>query len=275
MISSNEYYATENVYQIKDRLGAINMFKRNSITMIAFTFILAVVICICFMETGVYARSLYSNYSLNSVKTVKGKNVNTIEVNVDGCNITFEKGTTDSFKFKYYGKASKSNYKLKTSVKDKVLKIELTYIGTVQTPITVEKGGIIITVPDKKNLSLNLTGTSAGIILKNIYYDINLITTGCAVELSNDKINNKVTIDSTEDAYNIYGLPTKDFSQKASGSAIDFELSEAPKNFNFQLSDEGSTVEIPKKWTYNYSIGTGKPDMLIDLAGCAFNLFYE
>ncbi|BCJ92712.1 hypothetical protein acsn021_02810 [Anaerocolumna cellulosilytica] len=218
---------------------------------------------------------LFINYTTVIAQSIKAKDVNLIEANIKGCNITFKKGTSKSYKFSYYGTASDTIYDFKTSIEDDVLKIDLRYIGNDKAP-SIKEGGIVVKVPDKAKLSLDITGSSsAGITLNNINLDTNLNTESCAVIITNDKAENKITIESKYDSYEIISAsPKKEFNIKANGSAIDFKLNKAPKNLHFKLTEKNADVVIPKTWRYDYSIGSGKPDMVIDIVDSVFELYY-
>lgn len=218
---------------------------------------------------------LFTNYTFVMARTINSNNVNSIEADVQGCNITFDKSTSKSIKLNYYGTASSSKYDLKTSIKDGVLKIDLDYIGSGMAP-TIEEGGIVVKIPDIEVLALDITGTDgSGITLNNINIDTNLKTEDSAVIITNDKSENKITIDSKNDSYEIKSVPpTKDFNLKADGCAIDFKLSKVPDNLKFKLTNRNGYVVIPKTWNYDFSIGSGKPNMVIENVDGSFELYY-
>lgn len=229
-----------------------------------------------FLAVMIVISFLFTNYTFVAAQTIKPNNVNTIEVDVQGCNITFDKSTSKSLKLNYYGDASSSKYNLKTSIKNGVLKIDLNYIGSGLAP-TVEEGGIVVKIPEKDVLALDITGTGgAGITLNNINIDTKLKTEDCAVLITNDKAENKMIIDSKNDYYEIKSAPpTKDFKLKADGCAIDFKLSKVPDNLKFKLTDKDGDVVIPKNWKRNFSIGSGKPNMIIENVGGCFELYID
>ncbi len=226
---------------------------------------LAVVTVICL---------LFTNSTFVMARTIDPKKVKSIEADVQGCNITFDKSSSKSLKLNYYGTASSSKYALKTSIKDGVLKIDLDYIGSGMAP-TIEEGGIVVKIPDIEVLALDITGTGgAGITLNNINIDTNLKTEGSAVIIKNDKSKNKITINAKDDSYEIESVPpTKDFILKADGCAIDFKLIKAPVNLKFKLTNRDGYVEIPKDWNYDFAIGSGKPNMVIENINGSFELY--
>lgn len=196
---------------------------------------------------------LFTNYTYAIEQTIDSNNVNSIEADVQTCNITFERSTSNSFEFNYYGTASSFNYDLKTSVNENVLKIDLVYIGSGMAP-SIKEGGIVVKVPDKNFVSLDITGKKGvGITLNNIGIDTNLKTESCAVTITNDKSENKITIDSKHDVYKIKSAPlTKDFNLKANGSSIKFEFNKVPDNLHFNLTDSYGKIVIPENWNYDY-----------------------
>ncbi len=226
---------------------------------------LAVVTVICL---------LFTNSTFVMARTIDPKKVKSIEADVQGCNITFDKSNSKSLKLNYYGTASSSKYDLKTSIKDGVLKIDLDYIGSGMAP-TIEEGGIVVKIPNVEVLALDITGTDgAGITLNNVNIDTNLKTEGSAVIIKNDKLKNKITIDAKDDSYEIESVPpTKDFILKADGCAIDFKLIKAPVNLKFKLTNRDGYVEIPKDWSYDFAIGSGKPNMVIENINGSFELY--
>lgn len=218
---------------------------------------------------------LFTNYSFVMAQTIKSNDVDSIEADVYGCNVTFEVGTSESIKLSYYGTASNSIYDLKTSITDGGLKIDLDYIGKGIAP-TIKEGGVVVKIPDKDIRSLNIIGEyGAGITLNNVNIDTNLETENSAVSINNDKAENKITIDSKDDSYEIVSAPpTKDFNMKAYGCAIEYKLSKIPDNLQFKLTNNKGYVEIPKDWSYDFSIGSGKPKMVIENVDGSFELYY-
>lgn len=219
---------------------------------------------------------LFTNNSFAMAQTIKANKIKSIQVVVQGCNIIFDKstGTSKSLDVNYYGKASSSKYKLKTSTKNGVVKIDVDYIGSGMAP-TVEEGGIIVKIPKIEVLTLDITGKNSGITLNNMNFDTNLKTESSAVTITNKKSENKMTIDSKNDSYEIKSVPpTKDIHIKVDSSAIDYKLSQAPANLKFKLTNHRGSVVIPKNWNYDYSIGSGKPNMVIDNVDGSFELHY-
>jgi hypothetical protein len=217
----------------------------------------------------------FTNFTTAMAKTVNSENVTSIKADVQSCNITFEKSTSSSFELNYYGDASSLNYDFKTSIKESVLKIDLVYTGSGMAP-TIKEGGVIVKVPDKGFLSLDINGTrGAGITLNDINIDTNLKTENCAVIMTNDKAENKITIDSKYDSYEIKSAPpTKDFTIKANGCSVDFMLNKVPDNLHLKLTDRNGYISIPKTWSYDFSIGSAKPVMAIDTVDSVLKLHY-
>lgn len=202
------------------------------------------------------------------------KNIQSIEVNVNKCNITFENGTTDIFEFTYWGKASSSIYSVKTTLQENVQKITVTYTGDGTEP-TNNEGGVIIKIPDKEFQSLNIVGKYSGITLDNMKMDVNLITRGATVVMM-DNSPDHISIDSNYDYYSIKINPiTKDFHLKENGSLVEFQFYQEPSNLYLNImEDNEAKSELPKNWSTDYSIGTGKPEMKIENNKGMFRLSY-
>ncbi len=218
---------------------------------------------------------LISNFTMVMAQTIDSDNIDSIKANVQSCNITFERNTSNTIDINYYGTASNLNYDLKTSINENILNIDIVYIGEGIAPI-IKDGGVVVKLPYKDFESLDIAGSKgSGITLNNIDIDTNLKTESCAVFITNYKSEKDITIDSEHDAYNIKSVPlTKDFNLKANGSTIKFKFSQIPDNLHFKVTDENSYFEIPQDWTYDYSIGSGEPDMVIDTVESDFRLTY-
>lgn len=98
-----------------------------------------------------------------------------IEVSVNKCNVTFENGTADTFEFTYWGIASSSIYSVKATLEENVQKTAVLYIGD-GTPPTHDEGGVTIKIPDKEFQLLSIAGKYSGLTLDNMKMDVNLTT---------------------------------------------------------------------------------------------------
>lgn len=202
------------------------------------------------------------------------KDLPSIEVHVNKCNITVKKGTKDRFKFTYWGTASQSVYNLDVASEENMQKITVAYTGKGAEPGD-QKGGLIIQVPDRGFEKLSITGKYSGITLDNMAMDMELNTRGSAVIMEEDNPGH-IQINSTYDSYNINIAPiTQDFYLKEKGSIITFQFNQEPGNLHLSITNTGKMKEkmkLPQNWSTDYFIGTGEPEMKIENNNGIFRL---
>jgi len=209
-----------------------------------------------------------------SMASAKGKNINhtnIIEVNVEGANVKLKKGKSDAIETKYYGKASDANYNLATKMNGNKYKITLNYTGSGIAP-TIKEGGVIVKIPDDVFSILCINGKEgSGIVLNDINSDTDIITESCAVILNNTNSSKKIDISSMHDSYEINSVPiTEDFHLKSVGSVVEYTFTEQPLNLEFKLT--GGYAELPAGWSRNFSIGQGRPKMIVEVDNGIFEL---
>lgn len=223
---------------------------------------MAFIVLICFVVCGM------------SMASAKGKNINDtniIEVNVEGANVKIKKGKSDTIETKYYGKASDANYNLATKMDGNKYKITLSNTGSGMAP-TIAEGGVIVKIPDDVFSLLCINGKEgSGIVLNDINFDTNIITESCAVIINDKNSNKKVGISSMHDSYEINSVPiAEDFHLKSIGSVVEYTFTEQPLNLEFKLI--GGYAELPVGWSRNFSIGLGRPKMIVEVDHGIFEL---
>lgn len=211
-----------------------------------------------------------------SVVNAKEKEINNpsiVDVTVEGTNIKFEKGTSNSIETEYYGTASSANHNLVKKMDGNTYKITLDYTGGGISP-SIKEGGVIVKIPDDTFSLLCVNGkTGSGIVMDYINVDTDITSESCAVIIHDENGDNEININSSYDSYKIFSAPiSKDFTIKAVGSDVKFTFTKQPSNLKFQLTEENCYIELPAKWRHDYSIGRGRPKMIVEVESSVFNL---
>ena len=73
------------------------------------------------------------------------------------------------------------------------------------------------------------------------------------------------------DSYEINSVPiTEDFHLKSIGSVVEYTFTEQPLNLEFKLT--GGYAELPVGWSRNFSLGLGRPRMMVEVDNGIFEL---
>lgn len=216
---------------------------------------------------------LVCGISVVNAKEKETSNPSIVDVTVERANIKFEKGATNSIETEFYGTASSSNHNLVTKMDGNTYKISLNYTGGGMSP-TIKEGGVIVKIPDDTFDLLRVNGkTGSGIVLNYINVTTDITSESCAVQIHDENGDNEINVNSSYDSYKIYSAPiSKDFNIKATGSDVKFTFTKQPSNLKFQLAEENCYIELPAKWSHDYSIGRGRPKMIVEVEESVFTL---